>query len=136
VLQIHYKHTFLYHFVHWVILLYHLQVILEKQKGSMKRKHFSRVVSPLAFKTRLINCFRPSINFLLTFFSQTTSAAVYFLLLCFFFFLFLCSLSLSPKPEALSSIFEIKEMERHYLRRVFLNLCEGSASNTKAFVIV
>ena len=37
--------------------------------------------------------------------------------------LFCFSLSLSPKPEALSSIFEIKEMERKYWIRLLLNLC-------------
>jgi hypothetical protein len=38
-------------FFHWVILLYHPQVILEKQKGSMKRKPFSRWCGqPLGFQ--------------------------------------------------------------------------------------
>jgi hypothetical protein len=50
----------------------------------------------------------------------------------FFFSLF----ATRVKPEALSLVFEIKQKERHYLRRLFLNLCEGSASNRNAFAMV
>ena len=46
-----------------------------------------------------------------------------------------CSLSLRNLKLCLH-FFEIKEKKRHYSRGLFLNLCEGSASNTKTFAIV
>jgi hypothetical protein len=70
-----YKHTtntpFFFILFYWVILLYHPQVILEKQKGSMKRKPFSRWCGQLlGFQDTPPLLLLPTANFPLAFFTH------------------------------------------------------------------
>jgi hypothetical protein len=72
-----YKHStntpFFFILFRWVILLYHPQVILEKekQKGSMKRKPFNRWCGqPLGFQGTPPLLLLPTTNFPLAFFTH------------------------------------------------------------------
>ena len=100
------------------------------------------VVSPLLIKHSISQHLKnkKSIFFSLVLVSYTRLSHSLSAFLIFWLHLLLfCSLFLRfvlEMHEAMSSIFWKQRKERHYLRGLFLNLCEGSASNTKAFAIV